>query len=257
MAFNILLLNLIIAILANTYNIFDARSNGLYLSKILVSRDEMVYDESYGSFLAAIPPTNVVQLPFIPAALSFRYNSPVLVKLNKMVMQLQYVIFMSIFFCLFVIVSAALTPLAFIVGCFDKLKSMNSQESGHEKLLNNLLFFPLGLGILVGDMVSDIFYFWKNNFRPHDQLKQIIIAKEKSTVDHSSLREIMNLCRLYEMNKIKSVFTHQFIKSFSKKLNVNQNLQFLLFGQLIPVGGFQPDGTGGPGKKYTFKSMKT
>lgn len=42
--FNILILNLIIAILANTYNIFDERSTGLYLSKILVSRDEMIYD---------------------------------------------------------------------------------------------------------------------------------------------------------------------------------------------------------------------
>ena len=41
-AFNILLLNLIIAILANTYNIFDSRSNGLFLSKILATRDELL-----------------------------------------------------------------------------------------------------------------------------------------------------------------------------------------------------------------------
>jgi hypothetical protein len=39
--FNILLMNLIIAILANTYIIFDAKSNGLYLSKILSTRDEL------------------------------------------------------------------------------------------------------------------------------------------------------------------------------------------------------------------------
>ena len=42
--FNILLMNLIIAILANTYSIFDARSNGLYLAKILSSRSELNYD---------------------------------------------------------------------------------------------------------------------------------------------------------------------------------------------------------------------
>lgn len=42
--FNILLLNFIIAILSNTYNIFDNRSNGLYLSKILSTRDELNYD---------------------------------------------------------------------------------------------------------------------------------------------------------------------------------------------------------------------
>jgi len=42
--FNILLLNFIIAILSNTYNIFDNRSNGLYLSKIISTRDELNYD---------------------------------------------------------------------------------------------------------------------------------------------------------------------------------------------------------------------
>jgi hypothetical protein len=59
-AFNILMMNLIIAILANTYNIFDSRSNGLYLSKILVSRDEMIYDPCYGCFLSSLPPINLV-----------------------------------------------------------------------------------------------------------------------------------------------------------------------------------------------------
>ena len=39
--FTILILNLIIAILSNTYNIFDPKSNGLYLSKILATRDEL------------------------------------------------------------------------------------------------------------------------------------------------------------------------------------------------------------------------
>ena len=85
-AFNILLLNLIIAILANTYNIFDSRSNGLFLSKILATRDELIYDDSYGAFLSALPPTNAVQLPFIPLALYFRYGSDKVQMINKIVM---------------------------------------------------------------------------------------------------------------------------------------------------------------------------
>ena len=39
LASNILLFNLLVAILANTYNIFDSKSNGLFLSKILSMRD--------------------------------------------------------------------------------------------------------------------------------------------------------------------------------------------------------------------------
>ena len=42
--FNIVLMNLIIAILSNTYGTFESGSTGLYLSKILSSRDEIMYD---------------------------------------------------------------------------------------------------------------------------------------------------------------------------------------------------------------------
>lgn len=76
LCFNIIVLNLIIAILANTYAIFDNKSNGLYLSKILMSRDEMIYDDCYGSFLSAMPPFNFVQLPVLPIAASLRYKHP-------------------------------------------------------------------------------------------------------------------------------------------------------------------------------------
>ena len=70
--FNILLMNLIIAILANTYSNFESGSTGLYLSKILSTRDEVEYDENYGAFLSAMPPINVLQLPFIVPAMSMR-----------------------------------------------------------------------------------------------------------------------------------------------------------------------------------------
>lgn len=46
--------------LANTYNIFDSKSNGLYLSKILNTRDEMTYDESYGGYLTGLPIINLI-----------------------------------------------------------------------------------------------------------------------------------------------------------------------------------------------------
>lgn len=64
--FNILILNLIIAILSNTYNMFDTKSTGLYLSKILMARDEMQFDENYGAFLLTMAPLNCIVLPFVP-----------------------------------------------------------------------------------------------------------------------------------------------------------------------------------------------
>lgn len=70
--FNILLMNLIIAILANTYSNFESGSTGLYLSKILSARDEVEYDQNYGAFLSAMPPINALMLPFVAPAMSIR-----------------------------------------------------------------------------------------------------------------------------------------------------------------------------------------
>jgi len=70
--FNLILLNLIIAILGNTYNMYDTKSNGLYLTEILSKRDELIYDENYGAFLTAIPPINAIVLPFLPFGLILR-----------------------------------------------------------------------------------------------------------------------------------------------------------------------------------------
>ena len=110
MIFNILLLNFIIAILSNTYNIFDNRSNGLYLSKILSTRDELNYDHSYGAFLSAMPPINIIQLPFIPFALIFRYGDAKLMQVNRLLMKAQYSIFRLVFYSLFICVSFTLIP---------------------------------------------------------------------------------------------------------------------------------------------------
>lgn len=129
LCFNILLLNLIIAILANTYNIFDARSNGLYLSKILISRDELLYDPCYGSFLAAMPPLNAIQLPFIVPALMLRYNSSLLTQINSAVMRMQFFMFTVIFFGLFIVATMALIPFAYLVGVLDKIKTLKTQAN--------------------------------------------------------------------------------------------------------------------------------
>jgi len=87
--------------------------------------------------------------------------------------------------------------------------------------MNNLLFMPFGIPILFADSLADMLYFWKNNFRTSDSLKQIIIAKEKSTISHGSIREVMNIFKKYCENKIKSAHTKQFINTFGKKFRVN------------------------------------
>ena len=108
-----------------------------------------------------------------------------------------------------------------------------------EKIKNNFAFFVFGPVILGFDLLFDLLYFWKNNFRESEDLKQIIIIKEKSIVTNKSIRQILQMCVKYIQHKIKSCNSIHYVRNFSKKLNVIENIQFLMFGQMIPKDGFK------------------
>jgi len=114
-----------------------------------------------------------------------------------------------------------------------------------------VLFGPV---VLLFDILVDMHYFWKNSFR--NDLQKIIIEKEVSTVQHKTLKDILNSTRKYVDNKVKSANCTHIILNFRSKFRVNPNLQFLLFGQIIPEGGFKASDDHF-GKGYTFKTLKT
>lgn len=187
--FNILLINLMIAILANTYNIFDERSEGLYMAKILTSRDMYNFHESYGNFLLTMPGINMVQIIMFPVTLVTRMNDPMLNKLNNMFMMLQYDLFMLLFFVCFCIGTIVVMPFAWIVGCLDKSKLLGTVE-GQGPLINLVSFILFGPLILSFDFLADMYYFWMNNFRKAKDLQTSIIPQKATTVTHRSLKEL-------------------------------------------------------------------
>jgi len=252
--FNILLMNLIIAILANTYSNFESGSTGLYLSKILSTRDEVEYDQNYGAFLSAMPPINILQLPFIVPAMSIRQGTPLLIQMNDYVMVSQYILFMCIFKGLFIVVSLVLIPFAYLIGIVDKLRTLAAQKDPKSKIMNNFMFIPFGIPILLCDFMVDLLYFWRNNFRV--DLQEIIIPKEKSYISHKSIKEVLAIGEKYIENKIKSASTAQFVRQFRRRFDVNRNIQFLIFGQFVPRGGAKGD-SDFKGRQTTYKSMRT
>jgi len=215
--FSLLILNLIIAILSNTYNIFDPKSNGLFLSKILASRDELQYDENYGAFLTSLTPLNFITLPFVPFAVLQKAN-PIM---NNIVMQLQYIMLMSIMFVLFIGVSAILMPFAFLKSLLLKFKLVFSQNATSDtviKLVEFIIFFTLGIGIMLLTFLADCYYFWANMFR--NKLKKIVIERDPSTITMSSIKKIKMLAAKYYYNRIKAVFTTDYVIKFRDDLNI-------------------------------------
>jgi hypothetical protein len=253
--FNIIILKLIIAILANTYNVFDNKSNGLYLSKILVTRDEMSFDECYGGFLTSMPLVNLLQLPFVPIVVFLPKHHPLVYYSNILLYKLQYFVFMSVFFVYFAVFSIVLIPVACFFAIMDKISTINQYESFQEQLFFNLLFYPFGLIILVLDTIADLYFFWVNNFRSTETLKQIIIPKEKSTLTFDSVKQVLTQFSRFQNLQIRTINTSILVKMFSNQMAVCRNIQFLLFGQMIPMGGFKSGSDVKQG--MTFKTMKT
>jgi hypothetical protein len=75
-------LNLLIGILTNVFNNYQNLGTGLFLSKILSTRDQLESDEYYGAFTSAIVPFNVLVIPFIPFGVLMK-KSTNLMNLNK------------------------------------------------------------------------------------------------------------------------------------------------------------------------------
>jgi len=152
----------------------------------------------------------LIQIPFVPIALFLPYGSPTLRAINDLVMQIQYCIYMTFSFTVFVITSFLLIPLAWVVGIIDKLGSLSDLKTLQDKILNVYLFIPFGVPILLFDFLADLFYFWKNNFRVH--LKKIIIERERSKLNHKTLRDVMKLCENLTNRKIKSIKSDSMLK---------------------------------------------
>jgi len=118
--FPILIMNLIIAILSNTYNEQESQSNGLYLARILSIRDELSFDENYSSFLTAMSPINALIVPLVPFGVLLN-PSPIL---NNYTMKIQYTVFAFILYIIFLSTSALLLPFAFLKSLIFKLKQI-------------------------------------------------------------------------------------------------------------------------------------
>lgn len=63
-------------------------------------------------------------------------------------------------------------------------------------------FIFLGPLILLIDTMADIYYFWILMFKT--KMQQIIIEREKSTINHRSLRQLMGISKGFSESKIKS-----------------------------------------------------
>lgn len=154
----------------------------------------------------------------MPVALSLRDNTDELLKLNHYVIIIQYVLFIFCFQIIVTAISFVLIPFAWIIGIKDKASAIQPTDTTRDIMMNLGLFILFGPLILALDTFADVYFFWQVMFKT--KMKQIIIEREKSTINHKSLRQLMGLTKIFSENKIKSAHSHQFVGIFRENYKV-------------------------------------
>ena len=201
-SFKIVLLNLLISLLTQTYLVFEDKSNGLFLKKILSKRDELINDKYCGSFLIRIPPFDCLQLPLLPLCAALPYSSEMLEKLNSFLTKLKYSLLMSVFYLYFLASSLILIPPAWIFGTIRYADSP----------VEMIIFAFCGPLILVLDVAMDSKEYWNYNFKT--DLSKIVVDQPKSSITNRTIKEVTTVCQQFVDNKLKAVTTQQLIKIF-------------------------------------------
>lgn len=138
---------------------------------------------------------------------------------------------MIINYLIFAVASIAMIPLAFVFSLLAKMKKISAASTSSElfaALGNSFFFLVFGLPLLSLSLVSDFFFFWKNNFRTN--LKQVVIERIINPINLSTIKLLMNLCRQFNAEKIRSMLSNDVVKIFSNKYNLYHNMQTIVFG---------------------------
>ena len=116
----VLMINLVIAILSETYTRLSEQKLGLYYDGVIEVIPAYKYRKYYGALIAACPPFNLFILPFLPIYLC-NSKKKRLRKLNNTLVKIVFTPFALIYTAVFLICNILLIPFAYVYTCYKKL----------------------------------------------------------------------------------------------------------------------------------------
>lgn len=116
---NIVLLNFLIAILSNKYTELEHKSKLLYLKNILLIKQVQSENDYYSSLIASFVPLNILIAPFVPFIIFTKSK-----RLNSALMYVCYSPMVVFGTTLFVILSFAFLPFAYLVLVLNSVKHL-------------------------------------------------------------------------------------------------------------------------------------
>ena len=162
----ILLLNLVIAILTETYSRFSKVKLGLYYDGVVDAISSLKYDKKYGALITAVPPFNIIMF-FMTPIFVLTKNPRRLKSLNNAATLATFIPISGLLIIIFAVLNIALIPFAFVFALVHKLKlslSLRIHRSRKDIVLDFVTFMFLGIFLLSLTQLTDIYYFIKHLF---------------------------------------------------------------------------------------------
>ena len=147
----IILLNLLIAILTNTYSLLENKKLAWYINEILKLRSTLEYDEYCSSLVSAFAPWNIFAVFFI-IPIVFKKNSQ---KFNTVLFHIEYIPLLVLLFILYLVLNLILLPFAYLKGCLIQLQWLKNK-----KIETHFLRRLLSLIISLSQWLKKIHYFY-------------------------------------------------------------------------------------------------
>lgn len=143
---NILILNLLIAILSSTYAALEEKKLVLYINEILKLRSSLQYNKHASGLVSTFPPWNFFPLVFAP----FYFIKKDSRKLNNVVFHITYIPVAFLLALVFLIAHVILIPFAYCKGILIKFQFLCDKKSERPmkwRVITLLVWLPFGLFI--------------------------------------------------------------------------------------------------------------
>ena len=131
------MLNLLIAILSNTYSVLEPRSRALFSIEIAKLNNTMGWDPKYGALVTAPPLIDLILLPFVPFFVIM--NDPT--RLNDALTLTCFLPVMAAYLIVTLVLDLMLGPLVWLVSLATKARLVCVNKTERKNLLLDLLFY--------------------------------------------------------------------------------------------------------------------
>ena len=134
----VLLLNLLIAILSNTYSELQPRSKALYFLEMAKLNNTKRWDPKYGALISAPPYVDLLLIPFIPFLVMSRNPR----RLNNFLYFCEYMPALALSVVIFICMDLVVTPFAIFCALVTKCSLLFSPKTDFKwRLLLDLAFY--------------------------------------------------------------------------------------------------------------------